>query len=206
MTAPRGRGFWERAKLAAMRDIQQVAVDLFERHGFHAVTVEQVAKAAGVSASSIYRYFDAKEMLVLWDEYDPQIIELVRTAGAGPQSIGQLMDILESAGAGLAAAILAAGDEERIKRRMRLVNTVPDIRAGQQRLVEEFEVELRDVLAERLGLEPGSLALRIASAQACWGFQAAIDYWVAGEFSEPLGDVLADALSRVARGLRAQFD
>lgn len=51
-----------------------VAYKLFCEYGIDAVAVSQVAKAAGVSPNSIYRYFDSKVQLVhsaqtlLWDE------------------------------------------------------------------------------------------------------------------------------------------
>ncbi|PID53113.1 MAG: TetR family transcriptional regulator, partial [Micrococcales bacterium] len=46
-----------RKKAAAMRHIQQVALELISSKGFDKVTVEEVAAAAEVSPSSIYRYF-----------------------------------------------------------------------------------------------------------------------------------------------------
>ena len=58
-----------------MRHVQSVAIDLFERHGFGKVTIEQIARAADVSPSSIYRHFGTKEQLVLWDEYDPMLLD-----------------------------------------------------------------------------------------------------------------------------------
>ena len=46
-------------------DVRQVAIYLFRRDGFDAVTVEDVAVAAGVSPSTIYRHFGTKDALVL---------------------------------------------------------------------------------------------------------------------------------------------
>jgi len=56
-----------------MRHIQHTAFALFEEKGFDNVTVEQVAEAADVSQSSIYRYFGTKEGLVFRDEYDDAV-------------------------------------------------------------------------------------------------------------------------------------
>ena len=56
-----------------MRHIQHTAFALFEEKGFDNVTVEQVAEAADVSQSSIYRYFGTKEGLVFRDEYDDTV-------------------------------------------------------------------------------------------------------------------------------------
>ena len=74
--APRP-GLRERKKAATMHRIQAVALDLFERHGFDAVSIEQVADAAEVSPSTVYRYFGTKEGLVVHDEYDDRVLELL---------------------------------------------------------------------------------------------------------------------------------
>ncbi|WSG48076.1 TetR/AcrR family transcriptional regulator [Dactylosporangium sp. NBC_01737] len=40
------------------------AIRLFHRHGFHAVAVEDIGRAAGMQASSVYRYFPGKADLL----------------------------------------------------------------------------------------------------------------------------------------------
>ena len=60
----------ERNRLAAMRTIQERALDLFDERGFDAVTIEEIAAEAGVSPSTIYRYFGTKEGLIVSDEFD----------------------------------------------------------------------------------------------------------------------------------------
>lgn len=67
-------GLRERKKAATMHHVQETAVALFEQHGFTGVTIEQVAAAAEVSASTIYRYFGTKEGLVLHDRYDAEVL------------------------------------------------------------------------------------------------------------------------------------
>ena len=60
-----------------MHRVQAVALDLFERHGFDAVSIEQVADAAEVSPSTVYRYFGTKEGLIVHDEYDDRVLALL---------------------------------------------------------------------------------------------------------------------------------
>ena len=64
-------GLRERKRYAAMRLVQEVALDLFDAHGYVDVTVERIAAASDISPSSVYRYFGTKEHIVLWDENDP---------------------------------------------------------------------------------------------------------------------------------------
>ncbi|MGK2348385.1 TetR/AcrR family transcriptional regulator [Actinomyces sp. W5033] len=70
-------GLRERKKAATMHRIQAAALDLFGQHGFDAVSIEQVADAAEVSPSTVYRYFRTKEGLVVHDEYDDRVLELL---------------------------------------------------------------------------------------------------------------------------------
>ncbi len=43
------------------KKILNCALDLFEKKGFDNVTIQEIAKAAGTSVGSIYRYFKNKE-------------------------------------------------------------------------------------------------------------------------------------------------
>ena len=63
-------GLRERWRVNAMRTIQEKALDLFDERGFDAVTIEEIAAAAEVSPSSVYRYFGTKEGLIVADEFD----------------------------------------------------------------------------------------------------------------------------------------
>lgn len=64
------RSLRERNRHNAMRTTQRAALDLFEADGFEHVTVAAIADAVGMAASTIYRHFDTKEAIVLWDEHD----------------------------------------------------------------------------------------------------------------------------------------
>lgn len=77
MTEPAGRStpvpsLRERKKMAAMQRIQKVALAMIDERGFDRVTVEEVAAAAEVSPSTVYRYFGTKEGMVLTDAFDEQ--------------------------------------------------------------------------------------------------------------------------------------
>jgi TetR/AcrR family transcriptional regulator, regulator of mycofactocin system len=59
-----------RSVLLSKRDavragLARVAIDLFARHGFEAVTIEEIARAAGISPRTFFRYFPSKDDIVL---------------------------------------------------------------------------------------------------------------------------------------------
>ena len=60
----------ERKRVATMRRVQAVAMDLFEGRGFAEVTVEEIAAAAEVGPATVYRHFGTKEGIVRWDKLE----------------------------------------------------------------------------------------------------------------------------------------
>ncbi|MFF9154923.1 TetR family transcriptional regulator [Streptomyces sp. NPDC014846] len=58
-------GLRERKKQRMYQDVSDTAVRLFLERGFDAVSVAEVAAAAGISKPTLFRYFPAKEDLVL---------------------------------------------------------------------------------------------------------------------------------------------
>jgi AcrR family transcriptional regulator len=66
MTAPVGRR--EASKQATRAALRTAAQQLFDERGFEQTTVRDIAKAAGVTERTFYRYFDGKEGLMA-EEY-----------------------------------------------------------------------------------------------------------------------------------------
>ena len=57
-------------RLSVMRRVQVAALDLFDRDGFDAVSIERIAERAETSPATVYRYFGAKDRIIIWDETD----------------------------------------------------------------------------------------------------------------------------------------
>lgn len=62
---PRTREQLEKIKQQKRQQILQAALELFARQGFHATSVEQIARHAGISKGLIYNYFTGKQELLV---------------------------------------------------------------------------------------------------------------------------------------------
>jgi len=69
-------GLRERKKARTRATIASNALRLFREQGYDGTTIDQIIEAAEVSESTFFRYFPAKEDLVLTDDYDPVIVEV----------------------------------------------------------------------------------------------------------------------------------
>src|SRR6266487_5179086 len=69
----------ERKRTRTRLMIQTEAVRLFTEKGYVQTTVEEIADAAAISPRTFFRYFPTKEDVVLWDEYDPLVLDLLES-------------------------------------------------------------------------------------------------------------------------------
>ncbi|GAB0102911.1 TetR/AcrR family transcriptional regulator [Nocardia sp. JMUB6875] len=197
---------WERRKIEAMSRIQRTALDLFAEHGYREVTVERVAAAAGVSPSSIYRYFGTKEMLVLYDETDPKTLEILRAVGGGQaREFRELLTIARPLVAPVIDEIITADVEQRTRVRMEFVRTIPEVKLRQAERMRELEDEFRVALAEVTGRGDNDLQVRTAAAIIIWVCMAALDHWAGTGFAGRLKDVYAEVVESILVALEAIF-
>ncbi|MFE3073718.1 TetR family transcriptional regulator [Streptomyces sp. NPDC059247] len=91
--APAPPGLRERKKERTRRALSEAAVALFLERGFDAVSVAEVAAAAEVSKPTLFRYFPAKEDLVLHRFADHED-ESARVVAAGLRSGTAPLDAL----------------------------------------------------------------------------------------------------------------
>ena len=155
-----------------MREVQAAALDLFETNGYEAVSVEAIAAAAGVSAPTVYRHFGTKERLVLWDDYDSDLLSAISREA-------QHLSPLAAVEAGLIAALDAVyeTDAKRVLRRAKLLTKQPQLRAANAPLMAELRAGLGVVLVAaypRLGDERAELLAAIVVV----ALEHAVGRWV----------------------------
>lgn len=105
--------------------VQASALELFERHGYAAVTVEAVAAAAGVSVQSVYNYFATKPGIVLHGAHDEAILTraLAHVHDGWPVHAA-LREALTATRHG------AGSSDDVVRKRTRLMLDEPDVRAA----------------------------------------------------------------------------
>ena len=134
------------------------ALRLFRERGFPATTVEQVAEAADVSPSTVFRYFATKEDLLVLDDHLPLSTALARALEEQPPHVPPIRALraaVRSALAGLPAEDRSA----RLERDVALL-AVPEVwSANINQLVRALD-ELGVLLARRTGRDPRDAAVR----------------------------------------------
>ncbi len=186
-----------RKRTAAMYRIQSVALDLFEARGFEDVTVEEIAEASEVSPSSVYRYFGTKEQIVLWDEYDPDMAEILAAAlEADRVPLEGLRRVLTGMVAGI-----GPDDEARMIRRLRLALTSPALE--QATIVGTYAISelVERVLAERLGRSVADLEVQVFAHAFVGGLLGMFHHWQGTGYQAPLAEVMARTFAIFEAGL-----
>ncbi|MCC5950204.1 MAG: TetR family transcriptional regulator [Nitriliruptoraceae bacterium] len=175
----------ERKRLTAMRRIQRVALALFDTEGFDQVTVERIAQDAEVSASSVYRWFGTKEMLVIWDEYDPAALVTFQQRLATSPPMDALREVVRwSVGA-------AAGDDlDQVHQRLRLAFTHPSIEAASILQAHEMGEAIAGIIARALGGEATDLETQVTTHAFVGALFGALRHYEASGFTTPLEEIV----------------
>jgi AcrR family transcriptional regulator len=148
MTAPTpaGGGLRERKKARTRAAIQEHALRLFDRQGYQATTTEEIAAAAEISVSTLFRYFPTKEDIVLYDAWDPRLVEVLV---AQPAELAPIAAIRAAVRDTLGQ--INADENELEQIRQRLVFSVPELRG---RMFDQFASTI-GMLAEGLATRRG---------------------------------------------------
>jgi len=197
MTSSSGNkgGLRERKKAKTKSAIQSHAIRLFREQGFAATTVEQVAEAAEVSPSTVFRYFATKEDLVVNDDYDPIIFAAF---AAQPPELNLIQAWRHAMRDGVAQ--MTQEDMATQLNRSRLLLSVPELWGATLHSTQETLGIMMKLSAERVGREPDDPAVR-ATVGAVVGvmLSAALD-WVRTEDPRILATI-DEALAQLDEGL-----
>ncbi len=160
-------------------------LDLFERQGYEQTTVAEIARAAGVTEMTFFRYFPAKEHLLLDDPYDPVLIEAIARQ---PRHSAPLL----RAARGIRSAWRALPEPETpiIRRRVRIAAATPALRGAMWRSTGNTERAIVEQLVAD-GAAPD--VARVAAASVLAALVAGLFIWAEDE-RRSLADAIEHAL------------
>ncbi|AKN71517.1 TetR family transcriptional regulator [Streptomyces sp. PBH53] len=187
-------GLRERKKQRMYQDVSDIAVRLFLERGFDAVSVAEVAAAAGISKPTLFRYFPAKEDLVLHRIADHETEAARVVAGEADPVDALRRNFL--AGLDRRDPVTGLNDHPQVLAFHRLLYGTPALAARAYAHVERSET----ALAEALG---GGLDARLAAGQIIAVQRIlAEENWRRIAAGEPVEQVAPDAVRAAERAFR----
>lgn len=168
--------------------LERAALELFETQGFERTSVAQIARAAGLTERSFYRYFpDKREVLFAGNELEAHLVAQVDAADPDLTPIEALLTAL-----GTADEVFRS--REFLLRRVKVIAASPAL--AERDLIKLADIA--DALAgalERRGVEPGQARFIIDVAIAI--IRRATSRWLADPDA-----TLAELVAQAAAELR----
>jgi AcrR family transcriptional regulator len=157
---PETEGLRERKKRQTRQAIADAALDLFQRQGYAATTIAQIAAAADVSPRTVFGYFASKEELVFPEEAEWYARLEARINGRPPE---------ETAPEALRGWIEETmpewdGREDELRARSAVIAGDDGLRARKAHNMERVHELLAGAIARDLGRSPEALEARMAAA------------------------------------------
>ncbi|MET8802680.1 TetR family transcriptional regulator [Streptomyces sp. NPDC004546] len=187
-------GLRERKRQRMYQDVSDIAVRLFLERGFDAVSVAEVAAAAGISKPTLFRYFPAKEDLVLHRIADHET-EAARVVAGAPDPVDALRRHF-LAGLERRDPVTGLNDHPQVLAFHTLLYDTPALVARAHSHLERSEA----ALAEALG---GGLDARLAAGQIIAVQRIlAQENWRRIAAGERIEEVAPDAVRAAERAFR----
>ena len=164
-----------RGHVTTHSQLSQIALRLFIERGFDETTVDEIAREAGISRRTLFRYFPTKNDLP-WGDFDSLLDHMRATLSEADQDL-PIFEVLRKA---VIEFNRFPQDELAMHRsRMWLLLNVPTLMAHSTLRYTEWRQVIAEYVAQRLGTLPSDLAPQTI-AGACLGISlAAYEQWLA---------------------------
>jgi AcrR family transcriptional regulator len=198
VTSVTSTGLRERKKEKTRLALEAAALELFERDGFEATTVEAIAAACDVSPRTFFRYFASKDE-VLHAEADARLARLVARLLNRPPDEPPFEALR-------AAVIETARSSERgreaILKRFRVLDANPHLAGRALANQQRWETALVQALADRIDLEHPATEfdLRLIAGCSLVAMRAVIGVWMEDREGADLVALLEQAFDQLALG------
>jgi mycofactocin system transcriptional regulator len=178
--------------------ITDVALALFASRGFDEVSVDDVAKAAGIARRTLFRYYASKNAIP-WGDFDAHLQHLRDLLG----SLSTEIPLAEA----LREALLSFNtydDQEMAqhRQRMRVILETAGLQAYSMTMYAGWREVIAAYVAQRIGAVPADLMPQTVGWLMLGVALSAYEHWLADE-SVALADAIAEAFEVARPGLEA---
>jgi AcrR family transcriptional regulator len=166
----------ERKKQRTRQLIAETAGRLFAEHGFDAVPVAAVARAAEVSEATVFNYFPTKEDLVFqgMEVFEAELLAAVASRPAGEPVLAAFARfVLHPRG------FLAARDEDAARHlaaAARMITASPALLAREREVLARYTAALAAILVEDTAAEPDDLRPWVVARALIGTHQSLIEF------------------------------
>jgi AcrR family transcriptional regulator len=185
---------WDRTRQLATQEILETALRLFTEQGYDETSIAQIAREAGVSQRTLFRYFGTKEDLLggNQDRFGQVMTDAIREQ---PAEAG----VWDALRAGVAAVQALHDSREQALERFRLLHSTASLRAGWLEKRLRFQEDLLPLIGARMDAAVGRTDPRaravIATVFAC--LDAASMTWVDNDGKGDIMDLYDECLAAV---------
>lgn len=143
----------ERKRQVAREHIEETALQLFVERGFDATTIADIAKEAGISTRTFFRYFATKEDVVFADH--PEEVERFRAA------LGETSGALPTRVVDALRATRHIEMSDALRARLHLYATVPSVGDRGRRLTADYlDAVVEVVTTEDATADPAEVLMK----------------------------------------------
>jgi AcrR family transcriptional regulator len=180
-------GLRDRWRADAMRSVRETALDLFDERGFAAVKIDDIAAAAGVSASSIYRYFGTKEGLLVADEFDTMSQEAIAGLFDMHDPVGSMVQVVQR---------YEAEPAPSAARRIRYFFDEPTVRQAVCASLDRAAQRIAPLMVTETMTQTQA---RVAANALAFGYFGALEQWYVDGGARPIADYVEEGLAPLRR-------
>ena len=171
--------------------LQQAALELYFERGFEQTTVAEIAKRAGLTERTFFRYFADKREVLFWGSGALQelLVNAVADAPVGTSPIGAVTAALEAA-----ATVFSPERHEGSRQRHSIISANAELQ--ERELIKA--VSLISAMAEALRLRGvAELTARLAAEAGLAVFRVTFERWVAPANQRDFAELVQESLTEL---------
>lgn len=184
-----------RPRAAVSADVAAVALRMFTRDGYDETTMDDIARAVGISRPTLFRYFPSKADIV-WDRYVEEASELRASLAAADITAPPLTVLCE-----LLPRLLRYddGDLDLLRTQVTIIASVAAVRARSDARTAEWISIVAEYIARRTNGVETDLLPQVMS-RCLWSVGwTALTHWAASSATSP-SEALEAAFSALQHG------